>query len=512
MSDDDEFTFNPDEDDDEEELSFDSDDDDDEYDDDELDEEARLAEAKEIARLRWEIDALKEVHQTLRDHYHKEMRSLIEPLVDKHRELKDDNRRLHAELAAAIQARDDADFEIKNAIADLRTAHQALVARSDDLEVDSRLGRRLQAEMDDADAKIAGLEGDIAELERDCRKLERELAEVDREHEALRQQTAQTTASAAEWRQRYEQALADNAAEIAMYQEQIGEATEQAIILDLRAQEFHQLDHLLPELHDSLRAERATFDSIEALLFPRTPEPDPEPVPVLAAVGGGGDGPSPPRSASGSAPWSGTPEGPTTDEATAGDDGLALAASSPEAMADAAAWPAEAEPEVLPDGAADDAWPAGDPATELTDDTGAWPPGDPATALTDDTDAWPAAVPDAADADDPAAWPAEPDLEPPAAPGTWEAEAPEEAMGYGWDTPRPTGRETTEDPSVTAQRRRDEMLAYGMPVDTGEPMADADWPTSPVDDAGWGDGTAEPSDGPIGAVGIPGFEDESASP
>jgi hypothetical protein len=543
MSDDDEFTFNPDED--EDELETDTDTDDDEFDDDELDEEARLAEAKEIARLRWEIDQLKEVHLTLREHYRQEMRSLIEPLVDKHRELKDDNRQLHANLEAAIKARDGADYEIKNDISSLRSAHETLGARSDHLEEDNRLGRRLQAELNDADAKIAKLEAEIAEIERDCRKLEHTLAERDREHEAIRQETAQTVARGQEWQQRYDQALLDNAAEIVMYQEQIAETTEQSSILEMRAQEFHQMDHLLPELHASLRAEKATIDGIESLLFPRpqSPEPEPAPEPVLAAVGaGGGDGPSDPKETVGTPAAWGDPEPQGTDDAVMLTDEAAPDAlvTSDEAFADTSD---EGDPSGMDDLLAEPL-----PDEETGGEAGAyqdlaqdlsWPGGADAGLEKGDLalgDAF--QIADSGLTDDVAAWQAE--------------AAADAGPSYGWDAAPPSFDIDIEDPTATAQRRRDELLAYGMPA--GDADFDADQaarrqriaaqlgtdPTHAGDEGAWQEAEAEAWDQapqaepdelaapsgygvaipdldapPIGAVGIPSFDDpadDSASP
>jgi hypothetical protein len=444
MLDDDEFDF----DDDELDTDSDSADDDDEFDEDELDEEARLAEAREIAKLKWEIEGLKEVHRTLREHYRTEMHALIEPLVDKHRQLKGENRQLQVDLAEATQARIDADSGIKQEIADLRAAHAALLDRSDLLEEDNRLGRRLQAELSDADSKIAKLESEIADLERDCRRQEHFLAEHDREHEALRQQIAQTEAKGREWQQQYEQTLADNAAELAMYQDQISETAEQTTVLEMRAQEFTQMDHLLPELYTTLRAEKATIDGIEALLFPQEPEPEP----VLAAVGaGGGDEPPAAWEAAGPALGGSAPE--LAWDAEAGTDSETL-----DAQADAVAWQAEEGGESYQELAQELSWPdeAGDLPLVTDDwDPTALAPGQIVDEAIDEPlagssldDAF--AVEEIGLTDEMAAWQAD--------------EAGDGADA--WAVPPEAGpADVLDEEQRHRQRQKDEMLAFGMPSD-----------------------------------------------
>jgi hypothetical protein len=602
MSDDDEFDFNPDEDDEDElDTSFGDDDDEDE---DELDEAARLAEAREIAKLRWEIENLKHVHATMREHYRQEMHAWFEPLVEKHRGLKEENRQLHIKLTAMIQSHHDANNGIRDEIAQLKDAHKTLGLHSDDLEVDNRLGRRLQAELADADAKIARQDSDIADLERDCRRSETILADKERDNEVRRQELVQTQALVDQWRQRYAQALADNAAEIVMYQEQIRESTEQAAILEVRAQEFMQMDHLLPDLYTTLKAEQTTIDGIEALLFPRAPEPVPEP--VLVAVGaGGGDGP-PDRHDQAAAAWpeSGLDETEDSDPAAFDADGPAddetLVAAEAELLDDLSAVAGLDEDATLDDrydalGLSQDPMNDGDDLhaghneyQEIAQDL-SWPSGDAASTLAEagwDPEAAPVA--DAWDQEPaenawdqtpaaPNAWDQEPTLsdeelqvlgedgmQPPATDeaadepftaGVWDVPPP---VASGWDV-EPVG----DDVALAARRRRDEMLATGMPADepdeaaetefaynTGHEPPAGDWQVEDDDiviedlaleddgdivvlddDSGYGDGTFQYNDdqdaraladdadrvatadagvSPSGAVAIPGFDDPAA--
>ena len=82
-------------DDDEEDIDDDAETDDEaveeeEEDTSELDEAYRIAEARECAKLRYEIDGLKRQNEMIRQHYSLEIRSIVEPLVGKHRALKRD--------------------------------------------------------------------------------------------------------------------------------------------------------------------------------------------------------------------------------------------------------------------------------------------------------------------------------------------------------------------------------------------------------------------------------------
>ncbi|MBC7545718.1 MAG: hypothetical protein H7338_23555 [Candidatus Sericytochromatia bacterium] len=497
-----------------------------EEEDNELDEAMRQADLREQAKLRHEIGQLNQHNEAQRLYYKQEIRSLLEPLIVKHRALKADTTDRQREFDGYIQTQAEADNAFRARIQVERDAYDALQGRCDVLEIDHRLSRRLQAELAEADSQIVTLDGRIADMERDCRKLENTIADRERDLAGIRAQIAEVDARTQEWQRRVDQTLIENTSEIAIYSDQIRETHAQSDVMKAQAAEFTQVDHLIPELYAALRDEKETIDSIEQLLFPPAPAPRVKVVkaaarqPEAAMAGGGGRGGFDDEPTMGRADW----ETVATDEPM--DIGLDDLGEDPLAdgvTAGSGDWP-DADGHTVSDPVLDD--------SEDIPDQPAWDAhtGDPGAAWTE--------ADDLAEAEDRAiaiAWDAVVEAQPIRI--TMSGSADEFMAEAGFEMPdlSPPPPDDATNEVLYRQQQRDEWLAYGKPPDavddTPPPVRPSGfrWSTRPGTEqvasllsdfsqdrspADVGE-TSEVEDEPVaealqsvGAVGIPGFDDD----
>lgn len=235
---------------------------------------ALVAQSLEVNKLRQHVEVLKRANERIRDQYKQEIRSLLQPLIERHRKLQLENGKLSEKIEKLSVAPPGSDEALVEELRKLRHDHGILQKITEGLESDSRLARRLQAELEEAQQRIEALDVRVADLDRERRRLEVLVAERDTARVELDEQLEKAQNEQREWKEKYDKAQQSHKDELRGYQQQLGEAIGRYKSLEKQHQDALFARDLLPILYEELQAEAATYDELTALFAGERGDPD----------------------------------------------------------------------------------------------------------------------------------------------------------------------------------------------------------------------------------------------
>ncbi|MBC7542831.1 MAG: hypothetical protein H7338_08880 [Candidatus Sericytochromatia bacterium] len=238
---------------------------------------ALVAQSLEVNKLRQHVEVLKRANERIRDQYKQEIRSLLQPLIERHRKLQHENGRLQEKIEKLSVAPPGSDEVLVEELRKLRHDHGILQKISEGLEADSRLARRLQAELEEAQTRIEGLEVRVADLERERRRLEGLVSDRDQDRVKLDEALDKAQNEAKDWREKFDKIQHAHKDELRGYQQQLGEAVGRFKVIEKQQQDSVFAKDLLPILFEELQAEAATYDELTALFAGQLGDPDSNP-------------------------------------------------------------------------------------------------------------------------------------------------------------------------------------------------------------------------------------------
>ncbi len=242
---------------------------------------ALVAQSLEVNKLRQHVEVLKRANERIRDQYKQEIRSLLNPLIERHRKLQLENGKLQEKIEKLSVAPPGSDEALVEELRKLRHDHGILQKITEGLEADSRLARRLQAELEETHQRSEALDVRVADLDRERRRLEVLVAERDQTQVDLDESLETAQVGLKEWKEKYEKAQQAHKNELRGYQQQLGEAVGRYKALEKQHQDALFARDLLPILYEELQAEAATYDELTALFNGTKGNPEAySPVPV----------------------------------------------------------------------------------------------------------------------------------------------------------------------------------------------------------------------------------------
>jgi hypothetical protein len=235
---------------------------------------ALVAQSLEVNKLRQHVEVLKRANERIRDQYKQEIRSLLQPLIERHRKLQVENSKLQEKIEKLSVAPPGSDEALVEELRKLRHDHGILQKITEGLEADSRLARRLQAELEETQQRMEALDVRVNDLERERRRLEMLVSERDQTRVELDEALEKAQAEQKEWKEKYEKAQQAHKDELRGYQQQLGEAIGRYKGLEKQHQDALFARDLLPILYEELQAEAATYDELTALFNGARGNPD----------------------------------------------------------------------------------------------------------------------------------------------------------------------------------------------------------------------------------------------
>jgi hypothetical protein len=226
---------------------------------------ALVAQSLEVNKLRQHVEVLKRANERIRDQYKQEIRSLLQPLIERHRKLQLENGKLQEKIEKLSVAPPGSDEALVEELRKLRHDHGILQKITEGLEADSRLARRLQAELEEGHQRIEALDVRVADLERERRRLEMLVAERDQARVTLDEELEKAQTDLRDWKEKHDKAQQSHKDELRGYQQQLGEAIGRYKALEKQHQDALFARDLLPILYEELQAEAATYDELTAL-------------------------------------------------------------------------------------------------------------------------------------------------------------------------------------------------------------------------------------------------------
>lgn len=245
---------------------------------------ALVAQSIEVNKLRQQVDLLKRANERVKEQYRQEIRTLLQPLIGKHKALQEENNRLKRrleEMSQVMPGEGLGDWEaISEEMAKLRYDNSVLQKVVDALENEVRQLRREAAEAEelrnvlkDQGSESVQYQRELESVRQALRKAEEQVAGLQEQEESLKAATAQLQAELADIDRRHQETLAG-------YQRQLGEA--QHRIGNLQ-QQLAEWQSRAESAEKGLKEELSSTDELMGILAEarRLLEPDVEPETAL---------------------------------------------------------------------------------------------------------------------------------------------------------------------------------------------------------------------------------------
>lgn len=250
---------------------------------------ALVAQSIEVNKLRQQVDLLKRANERVKDQYRQEIRTLLQPLIGKHKAVQDENLRLKKRLEEVSQIvpgeEGAADLEaLGEEMSKLRYDNSVLQKVVDALENEVRQLRREAAEVEELRNALKGHGSESVQMQREVEALRQSLrdsenarAEQQERQQALQETLERVQAELGGKDQQHQDVLAG-------YQRQLGEAQHR---LGNLQQQLAEWQSRAGEAEQVLKDELSATDDLVGILAEarRLLEPD-DSEPAAAPVAG----------------------------------------------------------------------------------------------------------------------------------------------------------------------------------------------------------------------------------